>query len=90
MDRGGLGSGDRLHGVGGGEMNTDSFNPVILTLVTFLPLAGGLLTMLLPRRDRDIRGFALVVSLLTFVASLHLPVHFHRGTAGFQFAFPCG
>ena len=66
-------------------MNTESFNPVILTLVTFLPLAGGLLAMLLPRRDRDIRIFALVVSLATFFASLHLPVHFHRGQAGFQF-----
>ena len=41
--------------------------------------------MLLPRRDRDIRIFALVISLLTFVLSLHLPVHFHRGQAGFQF-----
>ena len=66
-------------------MNTESFNPVILTLVTFLPLAGGLLAMLLPRRDRDIRIFALVVSLATFFASLHLPVHFHRGQAAFQF-----
>jgi NADH-quinone oxidoreductase subunit M len=66
-------------------MNTASFDPVILTLVTFLPLAGGLLVMLMPRRDRDIRIFALVVSLATFFASLHLPVHFHRGQAGFQF-----
>jgi len=66
-------------------MNTASFDPVILTLVTFLPLAGGLLLMLMPRRDRDIRIFALVVSLATFFVSLHLPVHFHRGTTGFQF-----
>ena len=66
-------------------MNTNAFNPVILTLITFLPLAGGLLAMLLPRRDRDIRIFALVVSLATFFLSLHLPVHFHRGQVGFQF-----
>jgi NADH-quinone oxidoreductase subunit M len=71
--------------MGGGEMSTNSFNPIILTLVTFLPLAGGLLAMLLPRRDRDIRIFALVVSLATFFVSLHLPVHFHRGQTGFQF-----
>jgi NADH-quinone oxidoreductase subunit M len=57
----------------------------ILTLVTFAPLVGGLLLILLPRRDRDIRIFALVVSLLTFVLSLHLPVYFHRPSAGFQF-----
>ena len=47
-------------------MNTDSWSPYILTLVTFAPLAGALLLVLLPRRDRDIRIFALVVSLLTF------------------------
>ena len=57
----------------------------ILTLVTFAPLAGALLLVLLPRRDRDIRIFALVISLLTFVLSLHLPVYLHRGQAGFQY-----
>jgi len=62
-----------------------TLSPYILTLVTFAPLAGALLLMLLPRRDRDIRIFALVISLLTFILSLHLPVHFHRGLAGFQF-----
>ena len=57
----------------------------ILTLVTFVPLAGALLLLLFPRRDRDIRVFSLVVSLLTFVVSLHLPAHFHRALSGFQF-----
>jgi len=57
----------------------------ILTLVTFAPLAGALLLVLFPRRDRDIRIFSLVVSLLTLVLSLHLPVHFHRMASGFQF-----
>ncbi len=66
-------------------MNTDNLSPYILTLVTFAPLAGALLLVLLPRRDRDIRIFSLVVSLLTFVASLHLPVHFHRAQDGFQY-----
>ncbi|MGA6983779.1 MAG: NADH-quinone oxidoreductase subunit M [Candidatus Sulfotelmatobacter sp.] len=58
---------------------------IILTLVVFTPLAGGLLLILFPRRDRDIRIFALVISLLTFALSLHLPVHFHRAQADFQF-----
>jgi len=58
----------------------------ILTLVTFIPLAGGLLLFAFPRRDRDIRLFALVVSLLDFVLSLHLPVHFQRAQDGFQYA----
>jgi NADH-quinone oxidoreductase subunit M len=66
-------------------MNVDNLEPIILTLVTFAPLAGGLLLMLFPRRDRDIRVFALVISLLTFALSLHLPVHFRRSQADFQF-----
>jgi NADH-quinone oxidoreductase subunit M len=66
-------------------MNTDNLSPYILSLVTFAPLAGALLLVLLPRRDRDIRIFSLVVSLLTFVLSLHLPVYFHRAHAGFQY-----
>jgi NADH-quinone oxidoreductase subunit M len=66
-------------------MSIDNLSPYILTLVTFMPLAGALLLILLPRRDRDIRIFSLVVSLLTFVLSIHLPVHFHRGQTGFQF-----
>ncbi len=66
-------------------MNMDKWSPIILSLVTFIPLMGALLLTLLPRRDRDIRVFSLVVSLLTFLLSLHLPAHFHRGLAGFQY-----
>jgi NADH-quinone oxidoreductase subunit M len=66
-------------------MNTPSLDSMIVTLVTFAPLAGALLLVLLPRRDRDIRVFSLVVSLLTFVLSLHLPVYFHRAQGGFQY-----
>lgn len=57
----------------------------ILTLVTFVPLAGAVLLAFFNRRDRDIRVFSFLVSLLTFGLSLHLPVHFHRGLPGFQF-----
>ncbi len=66
-------------------MSTNNWSPIILTLVTFVPLAGGLLLLLFPRRDRDIRVFSLVVSLLAFVLSLHLPVHLQRARAGFQY-----
>src|SRR2546426_3648393 len=62
-----------------------TLDSVVLTLVTFAPLAGGLLLVLLPRRDRDIRIFSLVISLLTFILSLHLPVYFHRSLPGFQY-----
>ena len=66
-------------------MNSPSLDSMIVTLVTFAPLAGALLLVLLPRRDRDIRIFSLVISLLTFVLSLHLPVYFHRAQSGFQY-----
>lgn len=65
-------------------MNT-GFDYWILTLVTFIPLAGAILLIVFPRRDRDIRLFVLVVSLLDFILSLHLPVHLQRGPAGFQY-----
>ena len=63
----------------------NGLDKAILTLVTFIPAAGGILLFFFPRRDREIRVFALLISLLTFVSSLHLPVHFHRGNEGFQF-----
>jgi NADH-quinone oxidoreductase subunit M len=87
MDRQWIGSSDCVHDLDVGEsaMNTATLNSSILTLVTFAPLAGALLLMLFPRRDRDIRVFALVVSLLTFVLSLHLPVYFHRAQPDFQY-----
>ena len=66
-------------------MSTDNFSSSILTLVTFTPLLGGLLLTMFPRRDRDVRIFALVLSLLTFLASLHLPVHFQRAQTAFQY-----
>ncbi|MGA7217339.1 MAG: NADH-quinone oxidoreductase subunit M [Candidatus Sulfotelmatobacter sp.] len=66
-------------------MSTDNLSSIILTLITFTPLAGGVLLMFFPRRDRDIRVFALVISLLTFAMSLHLPVHFHRAQTDFQY-----
>ena len=64
-------------------MNT--LESAVLSLVTFIPAAGGVLLLFFPRRQRDIRLFALVVSLLTFILSLHLPAHFHRDQAGFQY-----
>jgi len=63
----------------------DALGPYILSLITFAPLAGAVLLTFLPRRDRDIRVVAFLVSLITFGFSLHLPVHFHRGLQGFQF-----
>lgn len=66
-------------------MSSSVLNTSILTIVTFIPAVGAVLLMFFPRRDRDIRWFALAVSLLTFVLSLHLPAHFVNGQQGFQF-----
>src|SRR5205807_2662690 len=46
---------------------------------------GGLLLLLVPRRDRDIRIFSLIVSLLTFGLSLHFVARVHRMLPGFQY-----
>jgi len=66
-------------------MSSNSFDGLILTLVTFIPAAGGILLLLIPRRDRDIRIFALIISLLTFGLSLHLIARVHRMAPGFQY-----
>jgi len=59
---------------------------IILTLVTAVPLLGALLLMAFPNRDRDIRWFALIVTLVDFVLSLHLAVRFRAEKIGvFQF-----
>jgi NADH-quinone oxidoreductase subunit M len=66
-------------------MSGSVWNTWILTLVTFIPLAGAVLLLFFPRRDRDIKWFALFVSLITFALSLHLPKYLNRNQPGFQF-----
>ncbi|MFZ0630385.1 MAG: proton-conducting transporter membrane subunit, partial [Acidobacteriaceae bacterium] len=57
----------------------------ILTLILFVPTAGAIVVALLPRRGRVIQVFTLLVTLLTFGLSLHLPAHFDYAQHGFQF-----
>ena len=66
-------------------MNSPTLDNAILSLVTFIPLVGALVLMVLPRRDRDIKIWALLFSVAAFFASLHLPVHLQRSRPGFQF-----
>jgi NADH-quinone oxidoreductase subunit M len=68
-------------------MNLAGLNEWILTLVTFVPLVGAVLLVFMPRRNREIRWFALGISLLSFILSLHLAVHFERAKTGFNFEF---
>jgi NADH-quinone oxidoreductase subunit M len=60
-------------------------NDFILTLITFVPTAGAIVVAFLPRRGKTIPAFALLVTLATFVLSLHLPAHFDYAQHGFQF-----
>jgi NADH-quinone oxidoreductase subunit M len=57
----------------------------ILTLMTFVPTAGAFVVALLPRNGRIVRWWALLVSAVTFLLTLHLPAHFAYGQQGFQF-----
>jgi NADH-quinone oxidoreductase subunit M len=59
----------------------------ILSIVTFLPLLGAALIMMLPQTEagvRNIRWTALWTSLLTFAVSLFILVYFDPKNPGFQ------
>lgn len=58
-------------------------NASILTLITFLPVAGAGIVTLLPQRL--IRAFTLAFTLVIFLLTLHLPAHFNLAQSGFQF-----
>ena len=58
----------------------------LLNCILFLPAAGAVALLLLPRqRPAAIRGLALGVSVVTFILSLILPFRFSAETAGMQF-----
>ena len=58
----------------------------ILTIITFLPALGSLILLFYNREHvRSIRTFALIVTLLTFIFSLHLVAHFDSTNPDFQF-----
>jgi NADH-quinone oxidoreductase subunit M len=60
--------------------------PYLLTVLTFLPLAGVAVLLLLRRDDHAwIRRVALFISVAEFLLSLLLLRGFQTGTAAFQF-----
>lgn len=59
-------------------------NASILTWLTFLPVAGAVVVLLLPGRGRAPQVFSLLLTLFLFVLALHLPAHF-KYAAGFQY-----
>ena len=69
-------------------MNIDH---TILTVITFVPLAGAVLLALLPDKGKLMQWGALTVTLVTFVLTLHLPVRYDYSAApgSFQFVQNC-
>ena len=61
----------------------------ILTMITFMPLVGALMIMLIPTdnavAERNIKNVALFTTVITFIASLYIWVNFDETNAGFQF-----
>ncbi len=57
-------------------MNLDH---TILTLILAVPLVGAIVLAFLPDRGKTMQWGALVVTLVTFVCTLHLPAHFVYG-----------
>jgi NADH-quinone oxidoreductase subunit M len=62
----------------------ETFNPFILTLVTFIPAVGAVLLAFCPRNDRFLKWAALIITLIALFVSLHLPVHWDHAQPGFQ------
>ena len=62
------------------------FDQVVLLLLIVVPLAGALLTMMMPgNRPRDVWYFAVLVSALSFLLSVALFMRYDYEAGGFQF-----
>jgi NADH-quinone oxidoreductase subunit M len=58
----------------------------LLTLILFIPSLAALLLLLLPSQNlRLLRGFALFASMIPFVLSVYLWLHFDSAKPGFQY-----
>src|SRR5437870_446708 len=87
-----------LHILDGDAMNSRNIDFLALSVITFLPAVGALALMLFPRghrhrddhghehysSDKTIKWAALIISLLVFVISLHLPANWDYSQPGFQ------
>jgi NADH-quinone oxidoreductase subunit M len=62
-----------------------TFDPIILTLILLVPLAGAIVVALAPDRGKLPNWTALLTTLFSFLLTLHLPAHFISGASGFQF-----
>jgi len=67
------------------EPLNNALNFPILTLATFLPLAGALFIWLFVRGEQAVRWTALAISVVTFLVTIPLATHFDTTTAHMQF-----
>jgi len=65
-------------------MNIDH---TILTVITFVPLAGAVLLALLPDKGKRMQWGALTITLITFALTLHLPIRYDYAAASGSFQF---
>lgn len=63
----------------------NSIDHSILTWILLLPAAGAVVAALLPSRGKLVQSWALLIALVTFALTLHLPAHFSYNHSGFQF-----
>ena len=59
----------------------------ILSLILFVPLAGAVLLALLPDKGKTMQWGALIVTLITFLLTLHLPAHYLNTAPAGSFQF---
>ncbi len=62
-------------------------NHSILSLIIFVPLAGAIVLALLPDRGKTMQWGALLVTLITFALTLHLPWHYNNAAPAGTFQF---
>ena len=60
---------------------------LILSLIVFFPLLGAVLLALLPDRGKTMQWGALIVTLITFVFTLHLPIRYAGAHADGAYKF---
>ena len=63
----------------------NAIDHTILTWILLLPAVGAIVLALLPARGKLVQSWALLVSLATFLLTLHLPSHFDYARTGLQF-----
>jgi NADH:ubiquinone oxidoreductase subunit 4 (subunit M) len=64
-------------------MNESTWQQWAITITTFLPIAGALVVLLVPKeKDRMIRGLGVVTTALAFIGAVAIAIGFDYGRSG--------